>query len=124
MDTDLLPMLAAVAGGTLPSATIASHRAAVCVAVASGGYPGTYATGLPITGIEDAEAIPGVEVFHAGTARRDGRLVTAGGRVLGVTAVGDDVPAAIETAYEAVDRIRFEGMHFRRDIGRRRPVAA
>ena len=124
MDADLLPMLAAVAEGTPPPPITASRRAAVCVTLASGGYPGTYATGLPITGIEAAESIAGVEVFHAGTARRDGRLVTAGGRVLGVTAVGDDVPGAIETAYEAVGRIRFEGMHFRRDIGRRRPVAA
>ena len=124
MDADLLPMLVAVAGGHLPSAVSAAHRAAVCVTLASAGYPGTYATGVPITGIDAAEAIPGVEVFHAGTARRDGRLVTAGGRVLGVTAVADDVPRAIETAYEAVERIRFEGMHFRTDIGRRRAVAA
>jgi phosphoribosylamine--glycine ligase len=124
MEADLLPMLAAVAGGGLPPAIGAAQRAAVCVILASGGYPGKYATGLPITGIEAAESIAGVEVFHAGTARRDGRLVTAGGRVLGVTAVGDDVPLAIEAAYEAVGRIRFEGMHFRRDIGRRRPVAA
>jgi phosphoribosylamine--glycine ligase len=123
MDADLLPMLAAVAGGHLPSPIAAAHRAAVCVTLASAGYPGKHATGLPITGIEAAASIPGVEVFHAGTARRDGRLVTAGGRVLGVTAVADDVPRAIETAYEAVERIRFEGMHFRRDIGRRRPVA-
>jgi phosphoribosylamine--glycine ligase len=124
MDADLLPMLVAVAEGRLPATVAASSRAAVCVTLASGGYPGKYATGVPITGIEEAEAIPGVEVFHAGTARRDGRLVTAGGRVLGVTAVGDDVPRAIEAAYGAVSRIRFEGMHFRRDIGRRRPVAA
>jgi phosphoribosylamine---glycine ligase len=124
MEADLLPMLAAVAEGGLPPALSAARRAAVCVILASGGYPGKYATGLPITGIEAAESIAGVEVFHAGTARRDGRLVTAGGRVLGVTAVGDDVPRAIETVYEAVGRIRFEGMHFRRDIGRRRPVAA
>ena len=96
----------------------------MCVILASGGYPGRYSTGFPVTGIEEAESIPGVEVFHAGTAHRDGRLVTAGGRVLGVTAVGDDVPRAIDAAYEAVGRIRFEGMHFRRDIGRRRPVAA
>ena len=125
MEADLLPMLTAVAAGTPPAATVpVPRRAAVCVTLASGGYPGTYATGLPITGIEEAEAIPGVEVFHAGTARRDGRLVTAGGRVLGVTAVADDVPRAIATAYEAVARIRFEGMHFRNDIGRRRRAAA
>jgi phosphoribosylamine---glycine ligase len=124
MGADLLPMLAAVAGGQLPPPPItAAHRAAVCVTLASRGYPGKYATGVPITGIEAAESIPGVEVFHAGTARRDGRLVTAGGRVLGVTAVAEDVPRAIETAYEAVGCIRFEGMHFRTDIGRRRVVA-
>ena len=123
MEGDLLPMLAAVAAGVVPAAVPASRRAAVCVTVASGGYPGQYATGIPISGIEDAEAITGVQVFHAGTARRDGRLVTSGGRVLGVTAVGDDVPQAIDTAYEAVARIRFDGMHFRRDIGRRRAVA-
>jgi phosphoribosylamine--glycine ligase len=123
MEADLLPMLATVAAGTVPAAVTPSRRAAVCVTVASGGYPGQYATGIPIGGIEDAEAIGGVQVFHAGTARRDGRLVTSGGRVLGVTAVGDDVPQAIEAAYEAVARIRFDGMHFRRDIGRRRAVA-
>jgi phosphoribosylamine--glycine ligase len=124
MDVDLLPMLVSVAEGALPSAIAPARRAGVCVTLASGGYPGKYATGLPIAGIEAAESVPGVEVFHAGTALRDGRLVTAGGRVLGVTAVRDDVPQAIEAAYAAVDRIRFEGMHFRRDIGRRRPVAA
>ena len=123
MEVDLLPLLAAVAAGGVPAAVPASRRAAVCVTVASGGYPGQYATGIPISGIEDAAAISGVQVFHAGTARRDGRLVTSGGRVLGVTAVGDDVQQAIDTAYEAVARIRFDGMHFRRDIGRRRAVA-
>ena len=124
MDADLLPILAAVAEGGLPPAITVARRAAVCVVLASGGYPGKYSTGFAITGIDEAESIPGVEVFHAGTARRDGRLVTAGGRVLGVTAAGDDVPRAVDAAYEAVGRIRFEGMHFRRDIGRRRPVAA
>jgi phosphoribosylamine--glycine ligase len=124
MEGDLLPMLAAVAAGRPPQTAVVSSRAAVCITLASGGYPGKYTTGVPITGIEDAEAIPGVAVFHAGTARRDGRLVTAGGRVLSVTAVADDVSRAIETAYEAVARIRFDGMHFRKDIGRRRAVAA
>jgi phosphoribosylamine--glycine ligase len=91
----------------------------VCVVLASGGYPARYATGVEIEGIEDAERVPGVVAFHAGTARRDGRLVTSGGRVLGVTATAGDVPAAVARAYEAVARIRFEGMHYRRDIGRR-----
>src|SRR5688500_6279379 len=124
MDADLLPLLAAVARGEPAPAVPPPARAAVCVTLASDGYPGPYQSGADISGVEDAERIPGVSVFHAGTARRDGRLVTAGGRVLGVTAVGDDVPRAIDTAYEAVGRIHFEGMHFRRDIGRRKPVAA
>jgi phosphoribosylamine--glycine ligase len=122
MDGDLVPLLTAVARGqTLPAPPPwrTDGRAAVCVAVASGGYPGRYATGLEITGIETAEALGGVQVFHAGTARRDGRLVTAGGRVLGVTAVADDLAAAIGVAYEAVGRIHFDGMHYRTDIGRR-----
>jgi phosphoribosylamine--glycine ligase len=124
MDADLLPLLAAVARGEPAPPVPPPARAAVCVTLASDGYPGPYQTGADISGVDDAERIPGVSVFHAGTARRDGRLVTAGGRVLGVTAVGDDVPRAIDTAYEAVGRIHFEGMHFRRDIGRRKPVAA
>jgi phosphoribosylamine---glycine ligase len=122
MEDDLVPLLAAVAHGErLPAAKpwITHGRASVCVAVASGGYPGTYETGREITGVVDAGALPGVEVFHAGTARRDGALVTAGGRVLGVTAVADDLPRAIARAYEAVRLIHFEGMHYRTDIGRR-----
>jgi phosphoribosylamine---glycine ligase len=87
--------------------------------LASGGYPGDYRTGLPIDGIERADAHPGVTVFHAGTARRDGHLTTAGGRVLGVTALGADIPAAVAAAYGAAGEIRFDGMHYRRDIGHR-----
>jgi phosphoribosylamine--glycine ligase len=122
MTEDLVPLLRAVAhGDTLPAPRPWSNagRAAVCVAIASAGYPGRYATGHEISGIEAAEAQPGVQVFQAGTAKREGRLVTAGGRVLGVTAVGDDLAAAITAAYEGVGHIRFEGMHFRTDIGRR-----
>jgi len=117
---DLAPLCQAVAEGRgLPEAVAWRDEAAVCVVLASGGYPGSYRTGHPIAGLEAAAARPGVTVFHAGTARADGRLVTAGGRVLGVTACGADIPAAIAAAYGAVDDIRFEGMHFRRDIGRR-----
>jgi phosphoribosylamine--glycine ligase len=122
MDEDLVPLLAAVARGErlpAPRPWDAPGRAAVCVAVASGGYPGRYTTGHAITGVDAAEALPGVQVFQAGTARREGRLVTAGGRVLGVTAVADDLTAAIAAAYEGVGRIHFEGMHYRTDIGRR-----
>jgi phosphoribosylamine--glycine ligase len=116
---DPLPLLLAAArGDTLPTpGPLARH--AVCVAIASGGYPGTYRTGLPIDGIDSAERREGVHVFHAGTAERDGKLVTAGGRVLGVTAVADDLATALRRAYAAVGDIHFEGMHFRRDIGRK-----
>ncbi len=120
MEGDLVPLLAAVARGErLPVSWTPPRRASVCVAVASGGYPGKYETGREITGVVDASALPGVQVFHAGTARRDGALVTAGGRVLGVTAVADDLPSAIARAYEGVRLIHFEGMHYRTDIGRR-----
>ena len=120
MEEDLAPLLAAVARGERPPEPRPwnnAGRAAVCVAVASGGYPGRSATGHEITGIAEAESRPGVHVFHAGTARRAGRLVTAGGRVLGVTAVAHDLAAAIDAAYAGVRRIRFEGMHYRTDIG-------
>ena len=118
---DLVPLLLAAArGDAWPPAQAWSSRASVCVNLASAGYPGKYQTGLPIRGIERAEARPGVNVFHAGTATRDGRLVTAGGRVLGVTAVGDGIDAAIMAAYAAVADISFDGMHYRTDIGRRR----
>jgi phosphoribosylamine--glycine ligase len=117
---DLLPLCQAVAeGGGLPPAVDWRPEAAVCVVLASGGYPGEYPTGFPIDGIERAEGHPDVTVFHAGTVWRDGRLRTAGGRVLGVTALGGDIPAAVAAAYAAAAEIRFEGMHYRRDIGYR-----
>ena len=120
MEDDLVPLLAAVARGErLPAAWTPPRRASVCVAVASGGYPGKYETGREITGVVDAGALDGVHVFHAGTARRDGALVTAGGRVLGVTAVADTLAEAIARAYAGVRTIHFEGMHYRTDIGRR-----
>jgi phosphoribosylamine---glycine ligase len=92
-------------------------RPAVCVVLASGGYPGAYPKGKSILGLEMAGQMKEVMVFHAGTRREDDRVVTAGGRVLGVTARGADLPDAITRAYEAVNQIRFEGMHCRRDIG-------
>ena len=117
---DLLPLCQAVAEGHgLPRSLAWRPEAAACVVLASGGYPGEYSTGLPIEGIERAEAHPGITVFHAGTARRDGQLTTAGGRVLGVAARGSDIPAAVDLAYTGVKEIRFDGMHYRRDIGRR-----
>jgi phosphoribosylamine--glycine ligase len=120
LDDDLLPLCRAVAEGRgLPAEVRWQPGAAACVVVAPAGYPGAHPTGLPIEGIERAERHPGVTVFHAGTARRDGGLVTAGGRTLGVTAVALDLPAALAAAYAAVREIRFEGMHYRRDIGHR-----
>jgi phosphoribosylamine--glycine ligase len=117
---DLLTLCRAVAEGRdLPETVLWRPETAVSIVLASGGYPGAYATGHPITGVEAAGARPGVTVFHAGTALRDGRLVTSGGRVLAVTALGRDTRTAIAAAYDAVGDIRFEGMHFRRDIGRR-----
>ena len=120
LDADLLPLLDAVArGGGLPASVRWKPDASVCVVMSSGGYPGPYETGLPIVGVEEADALPGVHVFHAGTALRDGALHTAGGRVLGVQALGADVRGAVQAAYAAVARIRFEGAHYRRDIAGR-----
>jgi len=117
---DLLPLLAAVASGAgLPRSVSWRPETAVCVVLASGGYPGDYQTEKPVAGIEEAEAVSEVTVFHAGTAIKDGTLVTAGGRVFGVTALGPDIPVAIERAYSAVGRICFDGMHYRKDIGRK-----
>ena len=120
LDDDLLPLLEAVATGRgLPAAVSWSPRASVCVVMASAGYPGAPRTGRPITGTPEAAALRDVMVFHAGTAMVEGALVTAGGRVLGVQALGADVAAAIRTVYEAVEWIRFEGAQYRHDIGHR-----
>ena len=118
LEDDLLALLLAAATGKgLPPALAWSPRSSVCVVMTSGGYPGRYETGRVITGVEAAAGLAGVNVFHAGTALADGALVTAGGRVLGVQASGADVTGAIRTAYAAVERIRFDGAHYRRDIG-------
>jgi phosphoribosylamine--glycine ligase len=121
MEGDLVPILDGAARGRLAAdAAVATTDAAVCVVLASGGYPRKYQTGMPIRGIEEAEADPDVVVFHAGTKRGEsGGFVTAGGRVLGVTARGPDVEAARERAYAAADRIEFEGKQQRRDIAAR-----
>jgi phosphoribosylamine---glycine ligase len=118
LEDDLLALLLAAATGKgLPPALGWSPQSSVCVVMTSAGYPGAYETGRAITGVEAAAGLPGVSVFHAGTALAAGALVTAGGRVLGVQALGADVAAAIRTAYAAVERIRFDGAHYRRDIG-------
>ena len=92
---------------------------AVCVVLTAGGYPGHYETGKPIAGLDTLRQWQDGVVFHAGTAKTDGQIVTKGGRVLGVTATGKDIRAAISTAYQAVAKISWLGMHYRRDIGQR-----
>ena len=95
-----------------------TDEAAACVVMASGGYPASYPKGLEITGLDENGQIPGVTVYHAGTALKDGKLVTSGGRVLGVTALGKTLDEALEKAYAGVEKIHFDGAHYRRDIGR------
>jgi phosphoribosylamine--glycine ligase len=118
LDGDWLALLHACATGRLDGRPLLwREEACVCVVMSSGGYPGPYREGLPIEGIDDAEANPSVVVFHAGTGRDErGGYVTAGGRVLGVTALGRDLPAARSTAYAAVERIQWQGEHHRTDI--------
>jgi len=119
VESDLVEVFESVADGTLETGGLrASSRAAACVVLASGGYPIEYETGFEITGVEEAEALPGVSVILAGTHRReDGTLVTDGGRVLGVTALGADLKQALDRAYEGADAIHFEGKTLRTDIG-------
>lgn len=120
LETDLFDVMLACARGDLGGRELRWRpEAAVCVVMASAGYPGPYRSGVPIKGLEGVACLKNVFVFHAGTARRDGELVTAGGRVLGVTALGAGVREAAERAYEAVGQIRFDGAHYRRDIARR-----
>ncbi|OPX92299.1 phosphoribosylamine--glycine ligase [Pelotomaculum sp. PtaB.Bin117] len=118
LETDLVEIMEAVLENRLAQIEIKwKPQASVCVVLASGGYPGSYEKGKAIGGLD---VVPDdIMVFHAGTAEKDGRIVTSGGRVLGVTATGPDIPAAISKAYEAVEKIGFDGMHCRRDIGRK-----
>lgn len=120
MEGDLLEVILACVEGRLSEVSLAwDPRPAVCVVMASKGYPGAYEKGKEILGIEEAEKMRDVWVFHAGTKREKGRLVTAGGRVLGITAKGKDLAEAIRRAYEAVGRIWWEGVHYRTDIGQK-----
>jgi len=121
LDEDLVPLLQATAEGRLESRPLVQDpRATLCVVMASGGYPGAYEKGYAIEGLSEVETLPDVEVFHAGTARdSDGRVVTAGGRVLGVTAKGDTLREARSQAYLAVERIRWTGVYYRKDIAYR-----
>jgi phosphoribosylamine--glycine ligase len=117
LKSDLLEVFTAVCDGRLDEVSLKwDPRPAVCVVMASGGYPDAYEKGKVIGGIEDAESLEDVVVFHAGTKQQDGNVVTNGGRVLGVTALGADIADAKTRAYEAVDRITFDGAYCRRDI--------
>ncbi len=118
LKSDLLPLLDAASHGRLAGVAPLQwdERPAVCVVMASEGYPGPYETGFPIRGLEEAAKLPNVKVFHAGTTRRNGEVVTAGGRVLGVTALGEDLAEAKLQAYRAVKCIRWKGAWCRKDI--------
>jgi len=117
LKSDLLEVCLAVYDRKLDQVTLRwDQRPAVCVVMASGGYPAAYEKGKKITGLREAEQLGNVVVFHAGTKKQNGDIVTNGGRVLGVTALGDGIAQAKERAYQAVDRIKFEGAYYRRDI--------
>ncbi len=117
LDSDLFDVCMSVSEGKLVDELKWKPETSICVVLASKGYPGKYEKGKVITGIEEAEKIPTVVVFHAGTKIENGKLVTNGGRVLNVTALGKDIFEARERVYRAVEKIYFEGMHYRKDIG-------
>lgn len=117
LENDLVELCEATIDGTLAGIELKWRReASVCVVIASGGYPGSYPKGKPITGIAEANALPNTKVFHAGTALQGSDIVTNGGRVLGVTAWAENLRAARDAAYLAAEKIRFDGAHYRRDI--------
>jgi phosphoribosylamine--glycine ligase len=121
LKSDLLDILEACADGKLREVSIEWHPGyACCIVLASGGYPDAYRKGFPIGGINEAEKISGVIVFHAGTSFTN-QLVTAGGRVLGVTATGTTLQEALDSAHQAISHINFKGMYFRKDIGKKAP---
>jgi len=120
LDADLPDIMEAIWQERLSELPICiKPGAAACVVLSSGGYPEKYETGFEITGLEHAGAMEGVTVYHAGTKERDGKIVTSGGRVLGVTAVGESLGEAVRKAYAAAEKIRFEGCHLRKDIGKK-----
>ncbi|MGZ3568278.1 MAG: phosphoribosylamine--glycine ligase [Thermodesulfobacteriota bacterium] len=120
MKGDIVPILEACMKGTLSQHRIEwDNRSSVCVVMASKGYPGDYDKGKVITGLKEVSRMEGVFVFHAGTAVKDGQTITNGGRVLGVTGLGEDIPRAIEKTYEAVKKISWDGVYYRTDIGQK-----
>jgi len=120
MQSDIVPIMEACADGTLESCSLEwKPETAVCVVMASEGYPGSYEKGRSIHGLDQANSLSGVTVFHAGTKQAGDDIVTSGGRVLGVTALGGNVEKAIEKAYQAVGKIQWQGVQFRKDIGQK-----
>jgi len=120
MESDIVPLFEACIDGTLDQHELRwKSEPSVCVVMAAEGYPGSYAKGKEISGLDVARALPDVVVFHAGTKTKEGKVFTNGGRVLGITSTGPDTPTAIKKAYEAVDKIQWDGIHFRKDIGNR-----
>jgi phosphoribosylamine---glycine ligase len=120
LESDLIDALEACVEGKLSSANLRwAQGASACVVASSSGYPGGYKTGFPISGLTEAARVAGVEVFHSGTVREGGQLLTAGGRVLGVAAAAASLDEALARAYEAIEEVEFEGMYYRHDIGHR-----
>lgn len=120
LESDLVDALEACIDGRLAESELRwAPGASVCVVASSGGYPGSYKNGFPISGLDAAAQVPGVEIFHAGTAPAGEQILTAGGRVLGVTAAAESLEQALSRAYQALSEISFEGMYYRRDIGHR-----
>lgn len=118
LEDDFAELAVGISEGGMPSGPLTwKRKAATCVVVASGGYPGDYEKGMEISGLDEVDGMDDVFAFHADTARRDGTIVTNGGRILGVTALADDLRGSIDRAYEAVDRVRFAHRYFRSDIG-------
>ena len=118
MKSDLVPLLLTTAKTNLEDVEIEWHDcASICVVMTSNGYPDDYEKGLPISGLEALKGLDNVQVFHAGTSLKDGKVVTNGGRVLGVTTVGKDLQEAQKNVYEAIQKVSFNGAHYRRDIG-------
>jgi phosphoribosylamine--glycine ligase len=120
LESDLVDALEACVDGRLAETEMRwIPGASACVVACSAGYPGSYKKGIPITGLDEAAKVPGVEIFHSGSVLKDGKLLTAGGRVLGVTAAATSLEEALASAYQAMDLIHFDGMYYRRDIGHR-----
>ncbi|MBF0622920.1 MAG: phosphoribosylamine--glycine ligase, partial [Magnetococcales bacterium] len=120
MKSDILPLLEASASGSLADKTIEwDSRASLCVVMAAGGYPGSYEKGLEIKGLKKAAKVKDAVVFHAGTTLKSDKVVSSGGRVLGVTALGKTVSEAQSRAYEATNCIDWQDAYYRRDIGHR-----